>query len=633
MWIVLVGLLSWQVLAEDVKGVLVDQAVLTDRLVSTLKETQVDAQLAESPVFKTCLEQNKLTKEDLADPVASADKIKAKQRTVNQCLKDQLQSQDPKEIQKVSDSLELDKYGLVKNKDTATLINYLAGRIELALYGENECTDPTKFCAPKKIKLVDHKAFYELYDAQLGKNLLLELSKYCYQDLRPISITASDGSTRFKDWQTYLSLGIITPKEIEKSLTDTGYQLPTTNTDAKDAKAVYTDFAKQLQDAGLSNGANGKKFMENLFGVCQQAISVLCQSRMKQSPGTSDPANNIDITATANAKNSDSARNDNKSIGQKSCVLMTKLKDFRTNKQAIDDITAQINNDKNIGGFRVDKTEMYDKGASDPNKSIDSIVSISAKDLIDGGVKAEDIKKSVKDLDQADCAVNGKPEDPKCASFFYGQKEELAVDMEGQRVQTAIAAENLLIDKIKSKDEDLKKYLEKKGYFDLLEDLKAHPENGNKIVEDAKEKFKTEKEAVYAELQQQFKDRTLSQTGDNKDTVARTKAQISRQKQDLGEVILFNNVITSYLGVKKGKIISSNTKPLQREIEAAKSLNPGLEYFTLAEKDLPPTSSNNQDPDLPSATLVDVEFINQMLGKPVAKKDGDNIAPAAAAPK
>ncbi len=127
------------------------------------------------------------------------------------CAWDKLSDDEKKDIYALlesdPESDESNKYSpglsnFKKEKSSATKIleKYLMGRLEAALYGEDESGNTLKVAA-------DHTDFYRIYQSQLGKSLITELANFCIY---------ADEDGKFKDGDTAAELEKIKEENLKK---------------------------------------------------------------------------------------------------------------------------------------------------------------------------------------------------------------------------------------------------------------------------------------------------------------------------------------------------------------------------------------------------------------------------------
>lgn len=130
-----------------------------DQYISTIKAQEVENQISETDVFKTC-------KEDEANDTP---------KKVEDCIKSKYDEIDPDEF---ADKMDLKSYDRNATKDSKSIREYLNKRIQKAVYG----VDPDE-AKMKAAKIADHALYAKLYRSQIGKNILMEVSNYCLSNL------------------------------------------------------------------------------------------------------------------------------------------------------------------------------------------------------------------------------------------------------------------------------------------------------------------------------------------------------------------------------------------------------------------------------------------------------------------
>jgi len=136
-----------------------------------IKAKEIENHLLDSENYKQCYD--KITQ---SDPSLSSDDIK---RDVRQCLSDEIKNAQDEDIEKISGTLKIKDVSSSSAKTTDSLKDYLQERIHDAIHGEGSYQNKKL----KELKFVDQKQFFTLYEAQIHKNITLELSKYCLENL------------------------------------------------------------------------------------------------------------------------------------------------------------------------------------------------------------------------------------------------------------------------------------------------------------------------------------------------------------------------------------------------------------------------------------------------------------------
>jgi hypothetical protein len=147
-------------------------------VVQTIKADSVDQLMIESPQFKTCsqgiADMNKMTPEEI--------------NAFKACFNEQLnQIDDPKQLEKMSEQLELKKFGLVPSNDRKNLTEYFSKRLQKYLY--NKTLSGTKL---KDLGMVNHQEFHDIYKSIVSRHIINEYSRFCLEDYeRPAGVSRS----------------------------------------------------------------------------------------------------------------------------------------------------------------------------------------------------------------------------------------------------------------------------------------------------------------------------------------------------------------------------------------------------------------------------------------------------------
>lgn len=138
--------------------------------VTALKEEGIDEKILNSDIFKDC-------KDKIAD--AGDLTVEKGKDAIRTCLQEKLESVEDEQIEDFSSALKVDSLGFKETKNAKSLREYLSERIAKSIYGE-KAYESKKL---KEMKLVDHGLYLKLYKTQISKNLILEVSRYCLENV------------------------------------------------------------------------------------------------------------------------------------------------------------------------------------------------------------------------------------------------------------------------------------------------------------------------------------------------------------------------------------------------------------------------------------------------------------------
>ncbi len=141
-----------------------------------LKKKEIENQIRNSDVYKLCkLEGDKIQK---AGKQTDEEHLTSRNQAISTWFNEKM-PKDPQEIKKLTEKLDPKNYFFEKNKDSKALKDILTERINKAIHGPSYKEEDYK-----TQKLIGQDTYVELFKAQLGKNLLLEISGHCLENLR-----------------------------------------------------------------------------------------------------------------------------------------------------------------------------------------------------------------------------------------------------------------------------------------------------------------------------------------------------------------------------------------------------------------------------------------------------------------
>jgi hypothetical protein len=293
--------------------------------------------------------------------------------------------------------------------------------------------------------------------------------------------------------------------------------------------------------------------------------------------------------------------------GRNSCHVEARLRAYRGNLTETNRQQAILRSD--YGGGKVVARNQV-KGLEDDRvyqpgeKGIDDLTSLGSKEIDDiqfgKGVSEECLNDPTKE---------------SCKDFAYGADETSRFANTAASYAASTAIEVKKLKNVENDKEKLIAFLRGKGYLDLAKKVEDG-ENASDIVRDAAQRFESQREATFGEISKAFERRQL--VGDQatrESKVREIKADIENRGNDFKQLMLFNNVVTSFLNIEKknqdGKYeaAGTNVRALQREISGNNALQ-GLSGLA--------GGSQLGTGDSP---IVDQTFIDGILGEANAMKD------------
>lgn len=597
-----------------------DYERLGQRFVSTIKETQVDQQMLSVGPIQKCLDDNRITETDITQN--SGAEATRKRQAAATCLQTQFQNVSDGDLEQLSTQLDLQNFGLVQGKSRKVLTDFFTERIQSALYGTGATGEQLRM---RDNTIVDHKVFNDIYESKLSKNFLLELSRYCYQDLLPVSsgsAATANSPSYYSSWQSIISTRSC---DFQKSLSDLSQScFPSKVTDESPAlvSSSTTDIYKAFADALPSSGSQGD-LLQRMFNTCTSLVPKLCTTYTYCSELNRTGANQAEVRARYpefNAPNQVYVCPQGSKLGEKSCTMQAKIKSYRDNLLVLNK-TKEDYEDLNTDprkAYRLNRetNPVYDPGGVSADRSIESITTLTSSDL--NKVNTEMVEQYNEEFTRENCEQN--PENKQCEKFFYSNEEAVKFANQELTYLAATEKEKAEIRKLRGDNKKLKEYLENKGYKDILEKLNGPNANENDIIALVQERFSAERSASFSSMEEAFKKKQLiTETTDQGkiDKAKGVKDSFQSEGERFNQLLLFNNVVTSFLEVGTGDNARSNSAIFEREFDSIRdggtSDATALEFFS----NLGSGPSGNGSNDGPNENVViDLNYIDQVLGAP-----------------
>lgn len=610
--ILTLSLASFGVLAQAPKKVVeLSNDALNKKMISVVKDAEIDKQLGEVEIFEECKKKNKFQPSlQSTDP-----QVTLNLELAVKCFREKLgKGQDEKKLLEMATNLNLQGYGLIQSKNIKDITKYLGNKMYKAMTGvDKEAADlkttiaNMRFNAPNK-KMIDQRDFIDLYQTQLGKNALLEISRFCFEDFR---IKNNTTTTFSEHWKDFFSGAKVAADYSVADLSDLGSQppsasfLPTGTTQDNIGDQIYEGIGKNLDTSKLSA----------FFTFCGEKIRLLCDDVKASNVNVKNAAGSATVTANK--------ATDKLSEGSKACITQARLEGYR--KAISESAKIALDFDKMSSqdmALQLDKgatAQFYDQGKSNQKNSIDNLTNFSSKDILEGG-----LDKSVDYADlKAKCTANA--DDKECEDF-------LAVDDSLKKAEHNLDMDILLkkeiqlarVKKAKEKSESsVAEYLEQEGYLDLLERFNKDPVTvGAKLEQEISLIFEAKRLAALQGLKKNLGTRQMTEAdATNNKTLKGTNIiknidQSQEERGRLAQVVLFNNIITSnlelYSGPKgKEKYLGQNTNAWKVEEDSrGGKTNPDL--FKNLKKD----AENKKSVDTSGTSVVGLGMLDTILGKP-----------------
>lgn len=570
------------------------------QIVAGVKDIEITKMLTETEQFQSCRKKYEYNKGDSEDK--KSENLKAAQGCFQEKLKN---NKDPKALEKLSESLNLQQYGLIKSKNSKDIQVYLNNKMYQAMTGVNpDEADKQKLMESLKFKNkkhIDQGLFIRLYKTQLSKNSLFEVSRFCFENLRmkrpdDEQVAPNNFGEYWKDFDGKLDKFELNdagdPKFGDLSNGGTG----------SDTSKIYTEIANSINSKNMAPDLLGKFFEE-----CGKMISVLCQ----------DFKDKAVKNLTENKTQSQTEVGPSTTSGSNACLARNRLLEYKAAIVKADKVENQFaemaasdKDDKLFKALMKGDAKIF--GASADDVSLDNLTNYTSKDFLEGNLQA--------DSNSVEKKCSEKPELPECEQFV-DKTEEL--DKVKQKVELEMTlkrdVEMARVRELKSKDEaGLTQYLKDNGFFNILEDKDFSTLTPEQIAEKVGAEFEARKLATITKITDTLGKRQVKKdaTPDEIKSAARNAANDTKEERSrMAQVVLFNNIITSQLTLSrvdaKGNKTEAgrNVNAWKKEAEDLKTAKIDEDLFSNLKTD---GGKNGIDQN---EQIGGVEFIDGLLGK------------------
>lgn len=532
---------------------------------SSIKEQEVSQQVLETEAFKEC----KSSAEGIAD-------VEAKNQNIRECFSNKLDETDDEAIKEISKNLDLAGYATEASKSASSVREYLKERLDEAIYGKK--TDDIT----QRVKFVDHKTFYDLYQTQVSKNVLLEISNYCLENLRlkkgdeivPFTLNCKIQEPGKFD-ECSAPFGGLTPEEensddpkaTEEAIKRIRYQFWATKAAEVEYKAGDPENgAKAIEKIMKEELDKGANYLSKKYGVCLLSVSGMCK-RYECKNTITDTENKDcklmfgDAWAPAKPVEKDIAlkEKDKEKDGRIACALYEKITEYRRNIKAVEESSkkfeeAGLDDSK---GFDLGSayTGVYQGGKGEGEKTFQELSSISSKEIINNDKIKEYQNADERGEELEKKCANEDPNNlsPECQGLLATTEDELKkVEVE---YEASTALEIKKIKALKDNKEELTAYLKANGLEEYANDIDKLDEE--KLAQMIADKYKARRLAVLQRLKDQFQEKAAPKVDGQKDrqqntaqiqsAIKNSTEEIKESNERIGNILHYNNIITSFL--------------------------------------------------------------------------------------
>ncbi len=495
------------------------------------------------------------------------------------CVNGKFKGRSAEEIKAISDKLSLETYNLIPSKTVKNITEYLTKKLYRNITGidVSDDNDPAKRIREMKFnagkKQVDQKVFFELYKNQVAKNVLYEVSRFCFLDLRRSEPTASDNSF-MEHWNNLNDFSSTVDAENPPStigpVNDVGSAFGSnqagqsaSTTDSNSYENMFRNIFGSSQNAPIPSSQK----LNNFFFFCGKQIELLCKAfeQNKASAPTTVTVTTASTTGTT---------------GAKACLAKTRLTSYKRAMAAAEDIYKKFSEDNGSNfSIALDRNEMVQRyqGGSGPNeKSVNALTNSSSADFLEA-------TKNMDNSEAQDCASAGNG-GTECENFIIvdDSRERIQNNTDLVYLAKKEAERERVAALVRGNEQSLKDYLEE-NYPDLKAQLEKDPTIKNQLENLIAQKWEARRVALQEEIILRLGKRQINQTEattddangvKQKDAFAKVNANDAlNEKTRLAQVVFFNNIISSSLELKtaSGQSLGRNVQALDDEIAAAEN--------------------------------------------------------------
>lgn len=594
---------------------------ISNKIISSARDLENQRILEGIPDFQNCKQSFQYQKGENTDALRQRS---AQQAT--QCFKDALVGKNsPEEIGQIADKLNLQAYKLIPSKSVQEITKYLSNKMYKSLtgidYEENDVKkriESLKFNKNKKI--VDQKQFIQLYKSQVAKNILSEVTRFCFEDLR-LNGTASNDS--FADhWATYMPTGnfdeaVAAPVGSSTSapgVRDNGtpFIKGAASQSREDKDTAYqniinTTFPGTIPPAGI---------LSSFFFFCGKQINSLCTAfEGRQTSNGTTPA-------------------DPDKTGSRACLTKSRLVSYKKALKASDLIIADFNANGGGNAFRLlddpnAVVKAFGNGQDRTEKSLNEISNNASIDFFTA-TESEDTQKA------QNCINSGAA---ACDDFVIvddsREKIQYNVEIEYSAKREAEMARVRAL--VRGDRQPLLVYLKTNGYMKLADDIEKSGSIPANFDQEIGKIWEARKIALQEEIQSRLGSRQMTEAEAAAPASGGVTAKITNAKANatetlnerarLARVIFFNNIISSNLRLIEAgtnREVGRNTQALDNELN---SLNGQVDSSIFQSLQRPGADGDNSSGGQnrgPTGReeISDVSFLDQFLGGPETPQPG-----------
>lgn len=559
--------------------------------VTALREQDIEAKILNSPIMQEC--QGRISQAQ-----SQGDATKGELR---ECFEQVMNAADDEDVEKLAGDFNLDSLNFEATKSAEAIREYLSHRLSSALYGK----DYEKKRLREK-RLVGQNQFLKLYKAQISKNLVMEISQYCLEN---VGVVANPGALllfeqdpqdsqkrqlfkvdlfqKDSENKTYSAIDPSPSLEQRRPIAtganfwdqiaeyrycpsfDDDRQSPCWYENARNQEMISALKEKELE---LAAGHDPKVLGQRYLFCSTQIVKNMCEIYRCNNVYTTESLEKnrkrclseygINVTRQSSSFSLEVSDQASKK-GQLACGLISKVETYKKTLEAIEEIEQGNKELKDYTG--IDMVEAgFHAGAYDGTKktdslSIDEVTSISSKELVNEAQELKNINEDLKDLKQKCIDANSgalNAQDPDCAELSNGINAQNMAQIEvATEAQTEAYLRRVRELNEENDPEKLKEFLIKHGLHEYVEKMDEFPVN--ELVKLIEDKYRSERQALINNMKDRFyaqtriKKENEDKSGQNISQVATEQIdEIEKHTQRLETLINYSNIVSSYLELK-----------------------------------------------------------------------------------
>lgn len=531
------------------------------------------------------------------------------------CVQQQV-GNSPEQIAQISDQLKLETFRLIPSKTVNNVTEYLTKKLYKNMTGvdldQRSIEDRIEAMKFKNKKQLDQQQFFELYKNQMSKNVIYEISRFCFEDFRNKTTSAPNApsgpnSSFIDNWANLAAFTTSDPQGLSVDDSGTPSFRVADQTTGVNAQGSYQGILEKIVGTGSSAGTLDSTKLSNFFQFCAKQIDVLCKAYENSCAKSS-----TDLGTTSCA-----------SSGSRACLAKNRIIAARRALSASREIWEEFTKDNNTNvTIALDPRQVvkrYSGGTQDRSeKTFNDLTNTASADFFKG---------SENDNNQAaeDC-IRAGGDGSSCDAFTI-------VDDSAARIQYSTnleytAKRTAEIERIKAlvsgNRQTLLEYLENN-----YPDLKKPYEDGTINLEEAvAQRWDGQRQAMLQEITAKIKPRQISETeiaADQdlqKNTAVANATVALNEKARLAQVVLFNNIISSSLELKfeSGASAGRNVQTLANEIDTAENEFQVSNFANLRASLVDSGSSGGSSSGGTGQTITDISFLYELIGIPKAEE-------------